>query len=100
MTVGRRDFLKGMAATALAGALPLACAPAAPAPKGRIRFGYAAITWGGADLQAIDEIAALGYPGIQLRGGAYDQFHTDPGALRARLAAKGLTFAALSSGNL
>jgi inosose dehydratase len=101
MTVGRREFLKGMAATALAGALPLGCgAAAAPAPKSRMRFAYAAITWGGADLQAIDEIAALGYPGIQLRGGAYDQFRTDPAALRSRLAARNLTFVALSSGNL
>ena len=101
MIVTRREFLASLALTAAAGALPLGCAsPAVPAPKSRLRFGYAAITWGGADLQAIDEIAALGYDGIQLRGGAYDQFHTDPAALRARLAAKQLTFVALSSGNL
>lgn len=65
-----------------------------------MRIGYAAITWGGADLQAIDDIAALGYPGIQLRGGAIAQFGADPGALRARLAARHLTFVALSSGNV
>ena len=32
-----------------------------------IRFGYAAITWGGDDLKAIDEIAGIGFRGIQLR---------------------------------
>jgi inosose dehydratase len=101
MTVNRREFLKGMAASALAGALPIGCArPAVVVPQRRMRFGYAAITWGGQDLQAIDEIAALGYPGIQLRGGAYDQFRTEPAALRQRLAAHRLTFVALSSGNL
>jgi inosose dehydratase len=65
-----------------------------------MRIGYAAITWGGADLQAIDDIAALGYPGIQLRSGAIAQFRADPGGLRARLAARNLTFVALSSGNV
>ena len=65
-----------------------------------MRIGYAAITWGGADLQAIDDIAALGYPGIQLRSGAIAQFGADPAALRARLAARHLTFVALSSGNV
>lgn len=65
-----------------------------------MRIGYAAITWGGADLTAIDDISALGYPGIQLRGSAVTQFGADPGALRARLAARHLTFVALSSGNV
>ncbi|MBI4420795.1 MAG: hypothetical protein HY560_08215 [Gemmatimonadetes bacterium] len=35
-----------------------------------IRFGYAAITWGGNDRQAIDDIAAVGFRGIQLRASA------------------------------
>lgn len=29
-------------------------------PRAQLRFGYAAITWGGNDRQAIDDIAALG----------------------------------------
>ena len=39
--------------------------PIAPAPG--IRFGYAAITWEGNDLQAIREISELDFKGIQLR---------------------------------
>lgn len=97
----RRDFLKSLSASAIVGALPAGCRmPGTPAPASRIRFGYAAITWGGADRQAIDDIAALGYPGIQLRSGAVAQFGADPAALRALLERRRLTFVALSSGNL
>lgn len=97
----RRDFLKTLSATAVVGVLPAACRmPGMPTPASRIRFGYAAITWGGADRQAIDDISALGYPGIQLRSGAVAQFGADPAALRALLERRRLTFVALSSGNL
>ena len=97
----RRDFLKTLSVGAVVGALPAACRmPGTPAPASRIRFGYAAITWGGADRQAIDDISALGYPGIQLRSGAVAQFGADPAALRALLERRRLTFVALSSGNL
>ncbi|HET7187599.1 MAG TPA: TIM barrel protein [Gemmatimonadaceae bacterium] len=97
----RRDFLKSVSATALVGALPAGCrSPGVAAPASRIRFGYAAITWGGADRQAIDDISALGYPGIQLRSGAVAQFGADPAALGALLERRRLSFVALSSGNL
>jgi len=66
----------------------------------RIRVGYAAITWGGKDEQAIDEIAESGYKGIQLRASAFDTWGSQPHALRALLEKRGLTFAVLSSGNL
>ena len=99
--LNRREFLARVAAAAAVGTLPSGCrASGAPVPVSRMRIGYAAITWGGADLQAIEEIAALGDPGIQLRGGAIAQFGADPAALRARLAARHLTFVALSSGNV
>ena len=101
MPVTRREFLLDVAAGAAAAALPLACATARTRPRAsHIRFGCAAITWDGADLLAIDEIAALGYPGIQLRSGAVAQFGADPAALRRLLAARNLTFVALSSGNV
>jgi len=65
-----------------------------------MRIGYAAITWGGNDAQAIDDIAAVGYTGIQLRASAVDTWGTRPETLRALLRQRGLTFAVLSSGNL
>jgi inosose dehydratase len=100
MPLSRRDFVKGAATAVAAAALPGCRAPHAAGSPARIRLGYAAITWGGADLQAIDEIAALGYPGIQLRSGAVAQFGANPGALRTLLAARRLTLVALSSGNV
>ena len=68
--------------------------------EGGIRTGYAAITWGGQDDQAIDEIAEVGFKGVQLRATAFDAYGTRPAALRDRLAKRGLAFAVLSSGNL
>jgi len=65
-----------------------------------IRFGYAAITWGSALTQAMDDIAAVGFRGIQLRGEAVQQYGDRPAALKEALAAHKLTFVALSSGNL
>jgi inosose dehydratase len=66
----------------------------------RIHVGYAAITWGGNDPQAIDDIAALGFTGIQLRDAAVKRWGDRPDELKALLAERQLTFVALSSGNL
>ena len=68
--------------------------------EGRIRPGYAAITWGGNDEQAIQDIAEAGFKGIQLRASAFDKWGARPADLRALLQRHGLTFAVLSSGNL
>ena len=65
-----------------------------------MRFGYAAITWGSAVTQAIDDIAAVGFRGIQLRGEAFAQFGVRPQELRDLLNQRRLAFAVLSSGNL
>jgi inosose dehydratase len=69
-------------------------------PQSAVRVGYAAITWGGDDERAIDEIAEVGYKGIQLRNSAVDRWSASPAALRDLLAQKHLTLAVLSSGNL
>ena len=66
----------------------------------RITVGYAAITWGGDDVTAIDEIAEVGFKGIQLRNTVLDRFAERPSDLKAMLAQRGLTFAVMSSGNL
>lgn len=69
-----------------------------PAPS-EIHFGYAAITWGGNDRQAIDDIAAVGFRGIQLRANSIAEFGS-PAAVRDLLSQRDLKFVALSSGNL
>lgn len=67
-----------------------------------LEYGYAAITWGNDFGKAIDEIAAVGFRGVQLRAGdgLLDRFGDKPAALRELLAAKRLAFPVFSSGNL
>jgi inosose dehydratase len=62
-----------------------------------LRVGYAAITWDGRDGEAMEQIAAVGYPGIQLRANVLKE-HPDAKTLEAALAAHKLIFVALSSG--
>ena len=116
--VRRREFLLGMGASTAAIAtysLPLEqlCAsellypprdlsyfdtPISPASS-EIHFGYASITWNANDRQAIDDIAALGFPGIQLRSNAIKEFES-PAELRDLLDKHHLKMVALSSGNV
>src|SRR5262249_44907497 len=70
--------------------------PISPAPA-EIHLGYAAITWNGKDRQAIEDISALGFPGIQLRSNAIAEFGA-AGELKDLLQKHRLTFVALSSG--
>ena len=72
---------------------PISAAPA------DIRIGYAAITWAGKDRQAIEDIAALGFQGIQLRANAIKEFDS-PLQLRDLLQQHQLVMVALSSGSL
>jgi inosose dehydratase len=65
-----------------------------------MHFGYAAITWGADIVKAMDDIAAVGFKAIQLRGEAFAQYGDKPKELRALLDQRKLTFAVLSSGNL
>src|SRR6476659_5790768 len=99
---GRREFIGALTALGVAGlAWPDRCRAQTPAARaGRIHPGYAAITWGGNDDRAIDEIAEVGFKAIQLRATAFDAYGSRPAALQARLAQRGLRFAVLSSGNL
>src|SRR5881394_82793 len=68
--------------------------------RAHIRLGYAAITWGGNDARAIDDIAALGFRGIQLRQSAMTTWGDHPGELKQLLADRKLTLVALSSGDV
>src|SRR4051812_18573034 len=60
-----------------------------PAPS-EIRFGYAAITWGGDDMQAIKDISEVGFRGIQLRSNVLKDFGDKPKALAEILKQHGL----------
>jgi inosose dehydratase len=116
--VPRREFLLGMGAVAAAMAAtsfpastlwapeplyppmdlsyfdtPITSAPA------DMRFGYASITWGGNDRQAIEDIASLGFHGIQLRPNVIKEF-SSPTELRDLLEKHQLKMVALSSGGV
>jgi len=114
----RRAFLRGIGAVTAAGAafsLPLEKlyaaeqlypprdlsyfdTPISSAP-GEIHFGYASITWNGNDRQAIEDIASLGFPAIQLRSNALKEF-SGPAELRDLLEKHHLKMVALSSGSV
>ena len=111
----RREFLGAISTLAAASAFPCETlfarerlyppvdlshfdTPITPAPS-EIHFGYAAITWGGNDRQAIEDIAAVGFRGIQLRSNSIAEFGS-PAAVRDLLSQHELKFVALSSGNL
>jgi inosose dehydratase len=121
--ISRREFLNGMGAAAaatLAASIPVQAAlraslldppmlyppmdlsyfdrPISPAPAD-IRIGYASITWNGNDRQAIEDIAALGFRGIQLRANAIQEFGS-PSQLRDVLQKHQLAMVALSSGGV
>ena len=114
----RRDFIAGLGAMALGSALPGHVAGDELAePRSRplghtsfaspvmrsssdLLFGYAAITWGGNDAQAIKDVAEVGFKGIQLRTSVLPEFEKRPAALRELLAANHLQFTAFSSGGI
>jgi len=92
--ISRRTFVGGLGALAVVPAFS-----AFAAPKGSdLRFGYTAMTWGNAERQAIDDISAVGFAGIQFRIDAVTEFK--PAELKDLLAQHKLTFVALSSGEV
>ncbi|MGB6834871.1 MAG: sugar phosphate isomerase/epimerase [Candidatus Acidiferrum sp.] len=111
----RREFLTGMGALAVAASFPdlLLSAgeklypstdlsyfdtPISPAPF-ELHIGYASITWGGDDRQAIEDISAVGYPGIQIRSNAVKEFGSGTD-VHEFLDKYHLKMVALSSGNI
>ena len=99
--VTRRELLKSFSATAtlsLAASASRWTSAAAPSMK----YGYAAITWGNDVMQAIEDVAAVGFRGIQLRtgDGTLARWGDKPAALGELLAKRSLTLVALSSGNI
>jgi len=113
--VSRRAFLSGLGVMTAATALPAVPGyaswnpplyppmdlsyfdtPISPAPAD-ILFGYASITWGGNDRQAIADIRSWGFPGIQLRANVIQEFG-GAAELRDLLERHQLKMIALSSG--
>src|SRR5687767_6782969 len=96
--INRRDFVRH---TSLAAAgLALSDVERLLGAPGDIQFGYAAITWQGQDRQAIEDVSAVGFKGIQLRTSALPEFGDKPAALKELLARHRLTMVAFSSGNV
>jgi inosose dehydratase len=91
----RRTFLASLGAVGAVTALP---SFAATGRLSGIRFGYTSMTWGNEERQSIDDIAAVGFPGIQFRANAVTEFK--PAELKELLAQHKLTFVALSSGDV
>lgn len=117
-SLSRRQFFYGLGALAAASALPadalggLVASPLYP-PRdlsyfnepiahaaADIRLGYASITWGGNDTQAIKDIAEVGFRGIQLRSNIVPEYAEKPQALKELLAEHRLELVALSSGGV
>ena len=94
----RRQFLAGVGAAAVTAAIPGGAALAFTSGPTGIRFGYTAMTWGKEERQAIEDISATGFEGIQFRIDATTEFQPDE--LRAILQRHKLTFVALSSGEI
>ncbi|WP_354334281.1 sugar phosphate isomerase/epimerase [Pedobacter sp. CG_S7] len=64
-----------------------------------LKVGYSAITWGGNDVQAIKDIAALGFKGIQLRSNILKEYGAKPEAIKELLKQYNLAFPMFSSGS-
>jgi inosose dehydratase len=98
-SITRRRFVRDSAVAA--GCLALAGLPQrVGAAAGDIQFGYAAITWRGRDKEAIADVAAVGFKGIQLRTSTLPEFGDKPAALKELLAKHRLTMVAFSSGGV
>ena len=94
----RRRFLAGVGAVAVTAAIPRGPAFAFTGGATGMRFGYTAMTWGKEERQAIEDISATGFEGIQLRLDAITEFQ--PAELRSLMEQHKLTFVALSSGEI
>lgn len=114
--ISRRKFVISLGSLAAASACAGRTLAGAPAPPlyppidlsyfdklisqspSEIRFGYAAITWGGNDVEAIKEVGEVGFRGIQLRSPILKDFGDKPKALMDLLKQNKLQFVALSGG--
>jgi inosose dehydratase len=99
--ISRRGFL----GATLAATLPWPQSVWAGLPSGfAVKLGYASITWGGpqgeSSEQAIEDVSAVGFKGIQLRSSVIPKYPDNPEALKKLLDAKGLELSCFSSGQI
>jgi inosose dehydratase len=100
--VTRREFLAAAAFSCVGSGFSRTFPGRTVNAAATMQLGYAGITWGNNVTQAIEDIAAVGFRGIQLRAGdgTVDRYGANPAALRELLDRHRLAFAVLSSGNL
>lgn len=96
MTISRRNFMAG-SGIALTGSWLTRHAMAA---ENEINVGYHAITWGDNVDQAINEIAELGFRGIQIRRADYEKYAGRVSEFKEILAARKLTVVSISTGKV
>ncbi len=99
-TVNRRQFLSTLGISALALTGGAGFLSACPLKKADLKIAYSAITWGGNDAQAIADLAALSYRGIQLRANTFGPYRNKPSELKAMLDQYKLQLPMFSSGNV
>ncbi|HEV7379558.1 MAG TPA: TIM barrel protein [Dyadobacter sp.] len=98
-SLSRRSFLQTLSLAA--GALATTSAFGSELlKKGNFNIGYSSITWGGKDLQAIEDLASLGYKGIQLRANTFAPYRTKVSELKDALVKNNLKLVMFSSGNV
>jgi inosose dehydratase len=94
--ISRRNFLFQAGLLTTASLIPFNILAKTP----NLKLAYSAITWGGKDLDAMKDIAALGFKGVQLRANAYDNYKTKVSELKDLIVANGLDLPMFSSGNV
>jgi inosose dehydratase len=102
LSASRRELLAGLAGLAAIGPRRALAALDTPASSRAFapRVGYAAITWNGNDRQAIEDVAAVGFRGIQLRTSVLKEFEDKPAELRRLLDDHGIKLFCFSSGSV
>jgi inosose dehydratase len=101
--VNRRQFLTAAGLSTLAlsvGSNRLLAQSTVRQKVSGLKIAYSSITWGGNDAQAIADLAALGYKGIQIRANTFGPYKAKPSELKALLDQHNLKLAMFSSGNV
>lgn len=71
-----------------------------PVRNSKITWGCSIITWGDETMKGIEEIAGLGFKGVQLRSNLYKEYSEKAGELKAVLDKYSLALPIFSSGNV